>query len=66
MDACKCSTEYVVKDEIKKIKTQIVTNSSESVSKINKTTAMEPFKNIFSISDLFERYVSYLFNSIFK
>lgn len=54
MDACKCSTEYVVKDKVSKIKTQIVMNRSEGVPKTNKTTAMDTFKNIFPISESFD------------
>ncbi|XP_074101183.1 uncharacterized protein LOC141528830 [Cotesia typhae] len=51
LDAFKISTEYVVKNEAKKVKTQVLMKSGENVPKMTKVTAMEPFKDMFPIND---------------
>ncbi|KAH0568013.1 hypothetical protein KQX54_017485 [Cotesia glomerata] len=51
LDAFKISTEYVVKNEAKKVKTQVLMKNGENVPKMTKVTAMEPFKNMFPIND---------------
>ncbi|XP_074096473.1 uncharacterized protein LOC141525755 isoform X1 [Cotesia typhae] len=57
LDAFKISTEYVVKNETKKVKTQVLMKSGENVPKMTKVTAMEPFKDMFPINNKVQFFI---------
>ena len=58
MNAIKASIEYVIKNEAKCVKTQIVIGQSASVPHISLTSAMEAYTNIFPINDN-EKFVKF-------